>query len=78
MSFEVHTGVDQAKAEARAKLRLLALTRGGTVLQVALNGGSQTRRDARELWEEYAKELGVPFRVVGNCMITIGHERAAS
>ena len=71
MSIWVVEGSEKEKAEQAAAAESMLLMLGLAQKTIFLNGGSQTRRDAREYWRETARLLNVECRESG-CMVIIG------
>ena len=61
--FEIYQGgKEQEKIlQARRLAKIVALRAGECVEEFYLSGGSETRRDARLYYQQYAEAIGVPF-----------------
>jgi hypothetical protein len=62
-------GKNQANRIAQQKALVLS---GNAIIEIPLNGGSDTRRAVRESWKERAEAWGVGFKNIGNCYLIIG------
>lgn len=72
--MEVTTGKkERYLAGELFSLKIDAICEGRGTYTVYLNGGSDTRRATREYWQQFAASLGVPCRVMGGCVVVIGH-----
>ena len=69
--MEISSGDESAAMMLRQRYRWRALMTGHGRMHVPMNGGSDTRRDAREWWQEQCQAVRVPF-VARSCQIEIG------
>lgn len=68
MPFDVATGGDKALVK-RKETEFMALKLGIGRMYIPLNGGSQTRRDIREYWVEWARDHNIAVKTYGHAVI---------
>ena len=60
-----------SKAAAKQWNQLLA---GHAYMEIPLNGGSETRQEVREYWQEKCFILNIPFRAIGGWLVIVGNK----
>lgn len=70
MTVQVYTGKDPSVQLRQLEHRLLRTGRARRT--IFLNGGSESRRDEREYWQEWAATWGLRFEAIGGYMVVIG------
>ncbi len=72
--FEMYSGVKEEKDIIKFHSDEIELLRhGGYQKFIPLNGGSDTRKAAREYWKEWAMLLNIKYSSFG-CMVILGSE----
>ena len=72
MTFETVPGSEKEAFEARKAREEYLMQIGVAGRTIYLNGGSQTRRDIIEYWQDYARSRNIGFQNFGNCMLVVG------
>lgn len=73
--FDVYPGGNGHAVLQRKIYECVAINMGLATRWIPLNGGSDTRRDARDCHMELAIAARIPFRCIGNATVIIGGRR---
>lgn len=74
MPSSVFAGEHRKAAEQEQCFELVMLGLGLAEKRIPLNGGSDTRRAARQYWQQVAAVLGIRYRANGT-MVILGSSR---